>query len=725
LSKWIEQKAPAVCHQLQVSDTDLQTIDPDDLVRTLALLYLIREFETVVLELKDEDLGHGPVHASIGQEAVAVAVAVALSKSDMIASTHRAHGHFLSKAFTYYAPDGYRPLRDPITPEMQRAVDKTLAEIMGLRDGGCGGRGGSMHLYDAASGNLGSNAIVGGGIPMATGAAWAQRLRKTEAIVVSFFGAGALNQGCFHEVANMAALWSIPVLYLVENNLYAVGTCTGESSYVEDLALRSIGYGFDSLIVDGMDPVSVYVAVRDAVQTMRRKPFPFLIEAKTYRYYHHGGSLVGSAFGYRTKQEEEEWRAKDPLAVFPDKLVRLGILSPGESERLQAMAVESIARAVDFCTEEKDGGRYIPAGKWPPVESAAQDVRCEDDVFADVQFVEREDFTQFKTVTYVQAIASVILRTMERDERVIVLGEEVANLRGGAYGSTRGIVEVYPERLFNTPISETGFVGMGGGLAAAGLLPVVEVMFPDFSLMASDQLFNQIGKLRHMYGGQVCFPVVVRTRVAIGLGYGGQHSMDPSAFFALFSGWRIMAPSNAFDYVGLFNTAMRYDDPVLLIEHGMLYGEEGQVPADTMDYTIPYGKAKVVRPGRDVTVLTYLTGVGMCVQAAEELAAEGISAEVIDLRTLDYTGMDWAMIGESVKRTGSVLIVEQGPRSLTLGGRISDEIQARFFDYLDCPVGHVTALDVPPPVSRKLEGAVLPSLEQIKTQMVRGGRHMF
>ena len=730
MSKLIELAPPAVCRKLETSDADLQAIDRDDLVHMLLLLYLVREFEAKVLELKDADLVHGPVHASIGQEAVAAAVAVALRKSDMVASTHRAHGHFLSKALMYYAPDGYRPLQDPITLEMQETVDRTLAEIMGLRDGWCGGRGGSMHLYDAASGNLGSNAIVGGSIPIATGAAWAQRLQNRDSIVVSFFGDGAVNQGCFHEVANMAALWNVPVLYLVENNLYAVGTCTTESSYVEDLGLRSIGYGFDSLIVDGMDPVNMYAAMREAVERMRRKPFPFLIEAKTYRYHHHGGGLIGSAFGYRSKTEEAKWLDRDPLVVFPENLTRLGIINAEDRERLHTVAKESVAQAVEFCTAEKEGQRTIPAAKWPPTESAGQDVRNADDVVAGLQFSERSDFAASEPMTFVQAIAGATLRNMERDGRIIVLGEEVANLRGGAYAATRGIQEVFPERLINTPISETGFVGMAGGLASVGLRPVVEIMYPDFALMASDQLFNQIGKLRHMYGGQVCFPVIVRTRVGIGFGYGGQHSMDPCGLFALFSGWRVLAPSDAFDYIGLFNTAMRFDDPVLMIEHGKLYQEQGQVPVDAageyaMNYYVEYGKARVARQGADVTVLTYMTGVKKCLQAAEELAAEGISAEVIDLRTLDYTGMDFATIGESVKKTGSVLIVEQGPRSLTLGGRISDEIQERFFDYLDCPVGKVAALDVPPPVSRKLEDAVLPSLEQIKSQMARGGRHVF
>jgi 2-oxoisovalerate dehydrogenase E1 component len=725
MSQWIPQPPPATCHRLEVSEQDLHAIPTDDLQRMTLLLYLIRDFELKVLDLKDADLVHGPAHTSIGQEAVAAAAAVVLRKTDMLGSTHRAHGHFLSKALLYYAPDGYHPLRDPVTPAMQEAVNRTLAEIMGLKDGWCGGRGGSMHLYDGRSGNLGSNAIVGGGIPIATGAAWAEKLRGKDTVVVSFFGDGAINQGCFHEVANMAALWHVPILYLLENNFYAVGTCTSESSYVRDLALRTLGYGFDSLIVDGMDPVAMYVALREVTAKMRREPFPFLIEARTYRHYHHAGRLPGSAFGYRTKEEEAEWLAKDPIATFPQKLIAHGLLSPEEDRRLQTLAQEMVRTAEDFCTEVQDGKRVIPAAKWPAPESLTRDVRCEENVFAGVEFKEQEDFTQFRTMTYVEAIAAVTLRNMERDERVVVLGEEVANLRGGAYQATRGIREAFPQRIFNTPISETGFVGMAGGLAAVGLRPVVEIMFPDFALMASDQLFNQIGKLHHMYGGQICFPLVLRTRIAIGFGYGGQHSMDPAAFFALFSGWRVVAPSNAFDYVGLFNTAMRFNDPVLVLEHGMLYGEKGEVPAATLDYYVPYGKAKVRRQGTDVTVLTYLTGVAKCLQAAEELAAEGISAEVIDLRTLDYTGMDYATIGASVHKTGSVLIVEQSPRSLSLSGRLADEIQERFFDALDGPIAKVTAPDVPSPVSRKLEEAFIPSLAKIKEAMRRAGQHRF
>jgi 2-oxoisovalerate dehydrogenase E1 component len=725
MSELIEQNLKGSCHFLEVSPEDSGNTPKETLVRMLFLLYLVREFETAVLDLSERGLVHGPAHSSIGQEAIAAGMALALRKSDMVGSTHRAHGHFIAKAFTYHAPEGHEPLRDPITPAMQEAVNRTLAEIMGLRDGWCRGRGGSMHLYDGESGNLGSNAIVGGGIPLVTGAAWGEKLINKDTVAVSFFGDGAINQGCFHEVANMAALWGVPVIYFVENNRYAVGTSASESSYVKDLALRSLSYGIDSIIVDGMDPLAVYLAFKRAVEEVTRRKFPFLIEGKTYRHFHHAGRLPGSAYGYRSKEEEERWLAKDPIAVFPSSLLGEKIIQEADNSLLHQRAKACVEEAMAFCIDEKGGTYSIPADKWPQKEDLHRDFRSENGRLPEVRYVEQEDFAQFKTVTYVEAIAAVMLRAMERNERVVVMGEEVANLRGGAYQACKGIKEVFPERLINTPISECGFVGMAGGAASVGIRPVVEIMFPDFALMASDQLFNQIGKLRHMYGGRVSFPMVIRTRIGIGFGYGGQHSMNPVGLFALHSGWRIVAPSNAFDYVGLFNTAMCLNDPVLIIEHGMLYGQNFDIPVDTLDYHIPYGKARILREGSDLTVLTYLTGVKDCQSAAEELGQDGMGIEIIDLRTLDYIGMDYETIGRSVKKTGSVLIVEQAPRSLGLSARLSDEIQERFYDYLDCPVSRVVAPDVPPPVSKVLEDAMWPSVSDIKEKMVSGCRHDF
>ena len=724
MPRLVERALAARCQSFEATPDDLARIPRRDLARMLMLLYLVREFETAVLDLKERDLVHGPAHTSVGQEAIAAATAAVLRKDDMVASTHRAHGHFVAKAVIYDAPDDFDPLTDPYTDAMQRDVTKTLAEIMGLREGWCGGHGGSMHLYDGRSGNLGSNAIVGGGIPLATGAAWAEWMRQRDTVVVSFFGDGAINQGCFHEVANMARLWDVPILYFVENNRYAVGTSTEQASCLEDLGLRSLSYCINSYIVDGMDPVALYWALQDVTARMREKPGPFFIEAKTWRHYHHAGRIPGSAYGYRTKAEEAAWWERDPLARLPRAIIEAGLLTEQEDARIREAAVASVETARRACTVEEGDAWSIPAPAWPDPATLERDLRGPDDLPADARVLEREEMGAARTVSYVEAIAAVTRRAMERDERVFVLGEEVANLGGGAYQATKGLADVFPGRVINTPISEAGFVGMAGGAASVGLRPVVEIMFPDFALVAADQLFNQIGKLRHMYGGQVSFPLVLRTRVAIGFGYGGQHSSDPAALFAQFAGWRILAPSTAFDYVGLFNTAMHLQDPVLMLEHGQLYAQKSEILADDLDYYIPYGRAKVVRFGSDVTVLTYLTGVPDCLAAAEGLAAEGLDAEVIDLRTLDSWGMDWALIGASVAKTGSVLVVEQNPRSMCLGARIAGEIQERFFDDLDCPVAMVLAADVPYPVSRALETAMIPSVEVIQAAMAQSARHL-
>lgn len=644
MSKCTKIKPEAECCRLETTEKDLGAIPKVTLARILFYLYAVREFESALLDLQEKGLVHGPVHSSIGQEAVAAGIAAAVSKKDYVGSTHRAHGHFLTKALAYYAPDNYDPSADPLTPEMQMTFDRTLAEIMGLKSGWCGGRGGSMHLYDKTSGNLGSNAIVGGGIPLATGAAWAESLRKGPGIVVSIFGDGAINQGCFHEVANMAVLWNLPVLYLLENNNYAVATCVGEACGCSPLAMRSIGYGIGSLITDGMDPLAVFLAMNEVMSRMRKKQGPAFLEVETYRYPHHSGSLPGHVFGYRDKAEEAEWKQRDPIVLFPSRLTAAGILTADENDRIFEKAQKAVQVSVAAVTRAQDGKLSIPIENWPATADLGKNLRTDSNEFKNVPFKEKEEFADFKTVSFVDAIASVTLRNMQRDERVIVLGLEVGHLRGGSHGATRGILEAFPERIFNTPISEAGFVGMSGGAASQGIRPVVELMFPDFALVAGDQLFNQISKLRHMYGGNASFPIVVRSRVAIGSGFGGQHCMNPVGLFNLFQGWRIFAPATAFDYIGLFNTAARFNDPVLVIEHMNLYKQEEQIPSDSLDYYIAYGKAKVVRAGTDLTVLTYLTGVSECLAAAKGM--DGSRIEVIDLRTLDYSGIDYTTIWE-------------------------------------------------------------------------------
>ena len=257
--------------------------------------------------------------------------------------------------------------------------------------------------------------------------------------------------------------------------------------------------------------------------------------------------------------------------------------------------------------------------------------------------------------------------------------------------------------MLGTPISENAFTGLAGGMAADGRFrPVVEFMYPDFMWVAADQVFNQIGKARHMFGGDGDMPLVLRTKVAMGTGYGSQHSMDPAGIFATAPGWRIVAPSTPFDYVGLMNSALLCRDPVLVLEHVDLYASKGAAPADDLDYFIPLGKARIVRPGAKVTVLTYLAMVEKTRLVVEQL---GVDAEIVDLRSLDRAGLDWEAIEASVQKTGNVLIVEQGAAGTSYGGWLADELQRRLFDWLDQPVRRVHGAEASPSISKVLEAA--------------------
>jgi Pyruvate/2-oxoglutarate dehydrogenase complex, dehydrogenase (E1) component, eukaryotic type, beta subunit len=298
---------------------------------------------------------------------------------------------------------------------------------------------------------------------------------------------------------------------------------------------------------------------------------------------------------------------------------------------------------------------------------------------------------------------------MEKDKRIVVLGEDVHKLKGGTNGATKGL-ERHEGRILGTPISENAFAGLGGGMALDGRFrPVVEFMYPDFLWVAADQVFNQIGKARHMFGGENGVPLVLRTKVAMGSGYGSQHLMDPAGIFATAPGWRIVAPSNPFDYVGLMNAALKLEDPVLVIEHVDLYTQKGQVPEGDLDYFINPGNAKVVREGNDVTVISYLNMIKHSMEAIEQT---GMDAELIDLRWLDRASIDWETIGNSIKKTNAVMIAEQGVQGTSYGGWLADEIQRRFFDYLDQPIQRVHGREASPSISNVLERAAIAKTER-------------
>jgi 2-oxoisovalerate dehydrogenase E1 component len=316
---------------------------------------------------------------------------------------------------------------------------------------------------------------------------------------------------------------------------------------------------------------------------------------------------------------------------------------------------------------------------------------------------------------FIDAVAEVMGRRMAEDGRIIVLGEDVHRLKGGTNGATRGLAEAFPGRVLGTPISENAFAGLAGGVALEGRYrPVVEFMYADFMWVAADQLFNQIGKARHMFGGTSDVPLVLRSKVAMGTGYGSQHSMDPAGIFATAPGWRIVAPSTPFDYIGLMNSALRCNDPVVVLEHVDLYTTAGEVPADDLDFCLPVGKAAVRREGSDLTVLTYLAMTNHVLEAVE---SSDVDTEVIDLRWLDRASIDWETIGASIRKTNNVLIAEQGAVGTSYGGWLADEIQRRFFDWLDQPVQRVTGGEASPSISKVLERAAIAQTDEVAAEL--------
>ena len=580
-----------------------------------------------------------------------------------------------------------------------------------------------MHLRYAEAGFLGANAIVAGGLPLAAGAAYAEKQAGSGSVVVGFVGDGALHQGALHEALNMAGLWKLPLICFIENNLYAVATKVQEASAVQDLSVRAAAYDMDGYIVDGSDPVAIYRLVSHVAGGLRGGGRPAMIEAKCYRRFHHAGDVPGSAFRYRSREEEAEYAGREVTRVLPEAVQEAGILSADEVAHIRRGSEQAVLAAMDACAVKGEGGAWaVRAELWPRPETAAEGMRSAGAEWQGITFVSPRDLAADAELVYSDAIAAVTGRWLERDPRAIVFGEEVANLGGGAYGATRGLPERFPGRIINTPISEGGFAGLGFGAAQLGMRVVVEIMFADFALVAADQLFNQISKGRHMYGDTTDVPLVVRTRIGTGLGYGAQHSMDPVGLYGLFPGFRIVAPATSADYIGLFNSAMHSLDPVVILEHNSLYTQSFPVPAGDLDYCLPFGQAELVAEGDDLTIVTYGHLGRRCLGLVERLRGEGLSADIIDLKTLDHIDLDYATIGASLARTGALLIVEEAARSHGIAATVADQMQSRFFDDLDAPVAVLASLDISTPVSRALELAALVSDDQVAEAAVAVGR---
>ncbi|MGC8779563.1 MAG: alpha-ketoacid dehydrogenase subunit alpha/beta [Anaerolineae bacterium] len=669
-----------------------QRLTREDLLNYLRQIMEIRALEDNISSLLTKGVLKGASHLYAGEEAVAVGAVAALRDDDYITSTHRGHGHAHAH--------GDKAAK---TPEAkQEHYNKMMAEVLGKSGGYCKGKGGSMHIADVAHGNLGATGIVGGNLPVAVGAALAQKLMGTDRVVLCFFGDGAANEGTFHESLNMASAFNLPVIFVAENNMYGMSVPWAKVTKLPDIASRACAYGIPGEVVDGMDALVVREAVSRAVERARRGEGPTLIEAKTYRYYGHSHS---DNRAYRTREEEAEWKAADPIIRLRNDMEMVHWLNEHEFAELEQAVQAKLAAAMAYANASPPPDpSEVLTDVYAPLKTTAADIEAERRLRERVR-----NSPDMRQITYAQALIEAAREEMLRDPTVFIMGEDVG-LYGGAYGATRGLFKEFGEwRVIDTPISEATIGGAAVGAAMAGMRPIAEIMYVDFTPLAMDQIANQGAKNRYMFGGKTTVPMVIRTEGGAGRAIAAHHSQSLEALWTHFPGIYVVMPSTPYDAKGLLKAAIRDDNPVMFIEHKMLYGTKGPVPEE--EYIIPLGVADIKRPGKDVTIVTYSRMVLRSLEAAEILAKEGIDVEVVDLRSLKPLDID--TIIASVKKTGRLVGVSEGYENTNFINEVMAQVNELAFDWLDAPMVRVCALNVPVPRAEVLEDQAIPNVNRI------------
>jgi pyruvate/2-oxoglutarate/acetoin dehydrogenase E1 component/TPP-dependent pyruvate/acetoin dehydrogenase alpha subunit len=649
---------------------------------------LMSMFDTMALIVAADDvlraaLSAGEVtltyYSPRGQEAVAAAMGAALEPGDRLVTTYRGMHDQIAKGV---------PLR-PL-----------LAEMLGRLEGTGKGKGGPMHVAWPDSGLMLSTGVVGSGLPIAAGLAWAATRTAgagPPAVTVASFGDGASNIGAFHEAANLAALWRLPVVFLCQNNGYGEHTAFADHTRVARVSDRAAGYGMPGVSVDGNDPEAVYETLSDAVGRARGGDGPTLVEARTFRLYGH---VFGDQMAYIDPADlEAAWRA-EPLARFRASLVARGVLTEEDADARYAAATAHVTdtlaevRGLDEPGEDELLTDVVAPGG-PPPHPARAVPRAPDGRGA-------ED----KAVSVRTAINTALDEALASDPRVVLLGEDISD---GVFAVTKGLATRHgADRVRDTPISEQAIVGAAVGAALGGLRPVAEVMFMDFLGLCLDQLANHAAKLRYMSGGRTPVPMVLRTSVGGGLQVGAQHAQMLEAWLAHVPGLKVVVPSNPADARGLLAACIADDDPCVFIEQVLLLARKGALG----DAIVPLGVAATARAGDDVTVITYGRQVHDAVKAADALAERGVSVEVLDLRSL--VPLDEEALFASVARTRRAVVVHEAVVTGGFGAELAARLSEGLFGRLAAPVRRVGAVHAPVPYAAALERMALPGRARIE-----------
>ena len=726
-------------------EDELECYGPEALVGIYEDMFLIREFENMLQEIKTQGIYQGieydhkgPAHLSIGQEAAAVGQAFLLGPDDHVFGSHRSHGEILAKGASAIRKIDDAELQvvmeDFLGGDCLRVVEKetsggsvkdlardfllygALAEIFARASGFNRGLGGSMHAFFTPFGVFPNNAIVGGSADIATGSALFKKVNRKNGLVIANIGDASMGCGPTWEAMNFAGmrqfheLWDeslrggLPIIFNFMNNFYGMGGQTAGETMAFDMLSR-VGAGVNpdamhSERVDGYNPLAVVDAIKRKREVLEKGDGPVLLETITYRFSGHSPSDASS---YRMKEEIEAWQSVDPLDSFAAELKRIGVLDDAARDALIEKTRTAMAKVCRLATDLEVSPR-IPSEKIGELmfsnrrcesydESRKPELLLAHDENPRVQalakksragVVDGKPVSKNKVFQYRDAIFEAALHRFENDPTLIAYGEENRDW-GGAFACYRGLTESLPyHRLFNSPISEAAIVGTAVGYALEGGRALIELMYCDFMGRAGDEIFNQLAKWQSMSAGILEMPVVLR--VSVGSKYGAQHSQDWCAIVSHIPGLKVVFPSTPYDAKGLLNTALAGSDPVIFFESQRLYdiGElfEPEVPADY--YEIPIGPPAKRRSGTDLTMITVGATLYRALEAADQLQERyGMSCDVFDCRSINP--LDYEPLVESVKRTGRVVLSSDACERGSVMQDIANNLSQLAFDYLDAP----------------------------------------